>query len=252
MRRLFFLIVVILLYSFCLQRKPVTIYLAGDSTMSFFELTRSPLTGWGTPFSTFFDSSVRIINKARGGRSSRTFISENRWQQIVDSLKKGDYVFIQFGHNDEAREGPMRDRYTSIPDYRKNLVRFILETRKKKAYPVLVTPVTRLVFDSAGEVPETHPGYYEACIEIAQQYKTPLIDLDKKSRELAKEMGPQAAKLMFLYLKPGENPHYLEGIEDNTHFTEYGARKLAELVLSGVRELLPNLQQRLFVPNDEE
>src|SRR6476646_11702879 len=119
------------------ERK-VKVYLIGDSTMCTYEPSRAPLTGWGMPFVNFFDSTVEIINRARGGRSTRTFISENRWQPIADSLLEGDYVLIQFGHNDEAKEEKYKDRYTSPADYRTNLLRFIAETRRKKANPVLI------------------------------------------------------------------------------------------------------------------
>src|SRR6478672_11826514 len=131
------------------------IYLIGDSTMCTYEPDRAPLTGWGMPFAHFFDSTVTIDNRARGGRSTRTFLSENRWQPITDSLQAGDYVLIQFGHNDEAKEEKYKDRYTPVTDYKTNLQKFIRETKAKGATPVLITPVTRMRFEK-GEQVETH------------------------------------------------------------------------------------------------
>lgn len=217
-------------------KKPIKVYLIGDSTVCAYEPKRAPITGWGMPFSTFFDSTVQIDNRAKGGRSTRTFISENRWQPIVDSLREGDYVLIQFGHNDEATEEKYKDRYTPVPDYKANLIKFITETRARKAIPVLITPVTRMRFNKEGVQQETHPLYTAAVFEVGNQYKAPVIDLDKMSRDLLQQFGPEGAKLLFMQLEPGEHPSYPEGQRDNTHFNEYGARRVAELVLRGIKE----------------
>ena len=217
----------------------------GDSTMCEYDAKRAPLTGWGMPFKDYFDSSVIIDNRARGGRSTRTFISENRWQPIADSLNEGDYVLIQFGHNDEAKEEKYKDRYTPVPDYKNNLIKFITETRAKKAIPVLITPVSRLRFDKDGKQEETHAEYTAACYEVAKQYNVPLIDLDKKSRQLFQQLGPENARLLFMQLEPGENPSYPDGQKDNTHFNAYGARRIAELVLQQIQELHLELADRI-------
>lgn len=231
-------VVALVLLGFALPpKKKITVYLIGDSTVCEYEPKRAPLTGWGMPFEYFFDSTVTIDNRARGGRSTRTFLSEGRWQPIADSLQEGDYVLMQFGHNDEAREERYKDRYTPVPDYKTNLIKFITETRGKKAFPVIVTPVSRLRFGKDGKQEETHKEYTAACYEVAKQYNVPLINLDAKSRELYNQFGAQNAKLLFMQLEPGENPSYPGGQKDNTHFNEYGARKIAELVLQGVKEL---------------
>ena len=116
------------------------------------------------PFAEYFDSSVTMKNDARGGRSTRTFIAENRWQHVLDNLSEGDYVFIQFGHNDESKS--YSDRYTPPEDYRKNLIKFITESRDKKAIPVLITPVSRRKFDSTGNALETHAVYSKIVHEV--------------------------------------------------------------------------------------
>lgn len=240
---------VLLLLAFAFPpKKKIRVWLIGDSTLCPYELTRAPITGWGMPFANFFDSSVVIDNRAKGGRSTRTFLSENRWQPIENSLQEGDYVFIQFGHNDEAKEPQYAARYTPVPDYKINLIKFVSETRAKKANPVIVTPVTRMRFDKAGIQQETHAEYTAACYEISKQLDVPLIDLDKKSRELVQQFGPENAKLLFMQLEPGEHPNYPEGQKDNTHFNEFGARKIAELVLAGIKELHLELADRIVKP----
>ena len=237
-----------LLTAFIPPKKKIKVYLIGDSTMCTYEPSRAPVTGWGMPFATFFDNSVTIDNRARGGRSTRTFLSENRWQPVADSLQEGDYVLMQFGHNDEAKEPQYAARYTPVPDYKINLIKFITETRAKKATPVLITPVTRMKFDKEGNIQETHTEYSAACYEVAKQFNVPLIDLDKKSRELLQQLGPENAKLLFMQLAPGEHPNYPEGQKDNTHFNEFGARKIAQLVLAGIRELNLELTDRIVKP----
>lgn len=227
-------------------KKKIRVYLIGDSTMCLYEPNRAPLTGWGMPFVNFFDSSVVIDNRARGGRSTRTFISERRWQPIADSLQEGDYVLVQFGHNDEAKEEKYKDRYTPVADYKTNLIKFITETRNKKAIPVLITPVTRMRFDKEGKIQETHIEYSAAVWEIGKEYKTPVIDLDARSRELLQQLGAQNSKMLFMQLDSLENPNYPQGQKDNTHFNEYGARRMAELVLAEIKSLNLELADRVI------
>lgn len=241
--------VILLLVSFVFPpRKKIKVWLIGDSTMCTYEPNRSPLAGWGMPFAYFFDSSVIIDNRARGGRSTRTFINENRWKPIAESLQEGDYVLIQFGHNDEAKEPQYKERYTAVPDYKNNLIKFITETREKKAFPVLITPVTRMRFDKEGNIQETHKEYSAAVWEIGKEYNAPVIDLDAKSRDLLDELGPVNSKLLFMQLDSLEHPNYPTGQKDNTHFNEYGARRIAELVLAEIRKLNLELAGRIYMP----
>ncbi len=214
----------------------ITVWLAGDSTVCDQPLDRSPVTGWGTPFASFFDSTVVVKNHAKGGRSTRTFISEGRWETIKKEMKAGDYVFIQFGHNDEAKEPQYKDRYTPVPDYKKNLALMIADTRAHNATPVLVKPVSRMRFSNDGTALETHTDYTAAVWEIGKQYKVPVIDLDAHSRKLLQQLGPEPSKMLFMYLDSMQHPHYPNGKKDGTHFNEYGARRMAELVLAEIRK----------------
>ena len=220
--------------------------MAGDSTMANKEVKAYPETGWGMPFAYFFDSTITVDNRAKNGRSTRTFISEGLWQKLIDDVKPGDYVFIQFGHNDESKE--KTDRYTSPEEYKTNLVRFITETRNKKANPVLLTPVTRRQFDSTGHIKETHLIYSELVREVAKEQNVPMIDMDEKSKALVQQFGPENSKLLFMQLEPGEHPNYPDGRNDNTHFNELGARKIAQLALAGIKELYLDLANHIRPP----
>lgn len=242
------LLTLFFLSAFTDPSRPVHVYMIGDSTMCEYPVNRTPLAGWGMPFKYFFDSTVTVVNRARGGRSTRTFLEENRWQPIADSLQEGDYVLIQFGHNDEAREEIYRARYTPVPDYKKNLIRFITETRQKKAIPVLITPVTRMIFDSENNIKETHKEYSAAVWEIGREYQTPVIDLDTRSRDLLQTLGPTCSKMLFMHLDTLEHPNYPNGQRDHTHFNEYGARRMAEIVLAEMRALQLGLTNRIVVP----
>lgn len=214
--------------------KRISVYLVGDSTIANKEVKAYPETGWGMPFSYFFDENVKVDNRAMNGRSTRTFIEEGRWQSVSDSLREGDYVLIQFGHNDEVKT---KKSYIDEAGFQANLIRFVNETRAKKAYPVLITPVARRSFDAAGKIQETHAAYSELVRVVAKEQNVPLIDLDKRSQALLQSFGVETSKLLFLHLQPDEHPNYPAGKEDNTHFSELGARKMAELVLADLKAL---------------
>jgi lysophospholipase L1-like esterase len=236
----------LLMLTAAVQRvKPITVYLIGDSTIANKATTAFPETGWGMPFKHFFDSSVTVDNRAKNGRSTRTFLSENLWQPIADNLKEGDYVFIQFGHNDESKEKV--DRYTSPETYQQNLTRFISETRERKAIPILLTPVSRRKFID-GKAVETHAEYTPLVIQVAKEQHVPLIDLDTKSRALYQSLGEEQSRLLFLHLQPGEHPNYPDGKEDNTHFSEAGARKIAQLILAEIKLQKLDLADRIVKP----
>lgn len=234
-----------LLGSFMLPEKKIKIFLAGDSTMSIKETRYYPETGWGMPFVYFWDSSVTVINKAKNGRSTSSFRNEGLWKQILDEGSEGDYVFIQFGHNDEV---PTKKTYTTESEFRNNLTRFVQEAREKKLTPLLLTPVARRKFDSTGKVEGTHEVYAQIVRDVARELQVYLIDLDRKSQELYQQMGVTNSRLLFVQLKPGEHPNYPNGKEDNTHFSELGARLIAQLVLQELKALNTGLSSRIYTP----
>jgi lysophospholipase L1-like esterase len=231
-------------------KRGIRVYLIGDSTISIKAVSAYPETGWGMPFATFFDSGVVVDNRAKNGRSTRTFLSENLWQPVAAEMQAGDYVFIQFGHNDESKEKV--DRYTTPAEYKKNLLRFILETRARGGFPVLLTPVSRRKFDSSGTALETHAEYAPLVLQVAKAERVPLIDLNERSKALYQEMGVATSKLLFLQLEPREHPNYPEGKVDNTHFSELGARKIAQVVLQEMRALGLPLVQHVRKPAEKK
>ncbi len=221
--------------TFALGKEPLTIFLAGDSTMAEKAADKRPETGWGEKLQGYFDAAdVKVVNVAKNGRSSRSYIAEKLWQGIIDKLKKGDYVFIQFGHNDQ-KEGT--ERYASPADYKLNLMKFVNEVREKQAHPVLFTPVVRRRFDDKGNFYDTHGGYPDAVRLLAKELKVPLIDMHRSSEALLKRYGVDESRKLFLQLKPAENANYPKGVEDNTHFNDRGASEMAALVIDAIREL---------------
>jgi lysophospholipase L1-like esterase len=160
----------------------------------------------------------------------------------VQNAEAGDYVFIQFGHNDEV---PTKKSYTTEDEFRANLVKFINDVKTKNATPVLLTPVARRKFDSNGHIEGTHEVYSQIVRRVAANEKVLLIDLDKKSQELYQQFGMEKSELLFLHLQKGEHPNYPDGKEDNTHFSELGARQIAELVLHEIKENIPELTRRI-------
>ena len=243
-KKMLFILCVMLIGCFAqIATEHITIYMIGDSTMADKPTDDNPERGWGQIFPIFFDGSVTIQNHAKNGRSTRTFIQENRWQPIVDILKPGDYVFIQFGHNDGSKEKV--DRYTPPEDYRTNLIKFIMESRGKKAQPILCTPIMRRRFDDYGKFFDTHGVYPEIVRELAAEYNIPLIDLHRKSEKLIVDAGPDNSKKIFLWIEPGKYKSIPVGKQDNTHFSEYGAVQMAQLAVEAIRELKVDLVNHL-------
>lgn len=225
-----------------IKDEPLKVYLIGDSTMSVKLEKNYPETGWGMPFVHFFDSTVVVDNRAQNGRSTRTFMEENRWAPVVSTLRPGDYVFIQFGHNDEI---PTKKSATTEEQFKHFLIKYVSDTRSKKAHPVLLTSVARRKFDDQGKVVGTHDVYAQIVRDVAIQTNTPLIDMDKKSQQLLQELGPEKSIFLFNHLKAGEHPNYPRGKVDDTHFNELGARLMAQLVLAEIKALNLELASRI-------
>jgi lysophospholipase L1-like esterase len=235
MKLLLILFLIVPLTSMSAQSLPVTVFIAGDSTAAAKQPDKRPETGWGEMLEQHFTpGKVRVDNRAMNGRSTKTFIGEGRWQSIVDDLKRGDYVFIQFGHNDESKE--KGDRYTPPDDYRKNLTRFVDEVRAKGGNPVLLTPVMRRRFDKDGKFHDTHGEYPDIVRSVAKEQNVPLIDMHRMSEAVIVRYGVDHSGKLFLQLKPGENPNYPNGVDDNTHFSPLGAEEMAKLAVDGIRE----------------
>jgi len=228
------------------EKKKITLWLCGDSTVSIKETNAFPETGWGMPFAYFWDSTVTVQNLAKNGRSTSSFRNEGLWKKVMDEARDCDYVFVQFGHNDEV---PTKKTYTTETEFKNNLKQYVSEARGKKAIPVLLTPMARRSFDSlSGKIKGTHDVYAQIIRDVAKEDKVVLFDMDKITQQLYQQMGVENSKLLFNHLRPGEHPNYPEGKEDNTHFSELGARKVAQLVLEEIKKQIPELADRIFKP----
>lgn len=203
--------------------------------MSIKEVKDYPETGWGMPFSYFFDDTIVVDNRAQNGCSTKTFKSEQRWQKILDVLKANDYVIIQFGHNDQSKA--KTDRYTTPAEFSANLEQFIEQVRAKKAHPILMTPITRRNFDDKGNIAETHPIYADAVRSVAAQTQISFVDMDKVTQRYFQDLGDAGSALRFMHLAANTHPNYPNGVNDNTHLNELGARDVAQLVLAQLRSM---------------
>ncbi|MFB5269611.1 rhamnogalacturonan acetylesterase [Paenibacillus enshidis] len=213
----------------------LTLFLAGDSTVTDQPASGYPYAGWGQMLPALFKHDVCVDNHAVSGRSSRSFIEEGRLDALLTRMKAGNFLLIQFGHNDEKAD-PQRgtDAHTTYKEY---LRRYIDAARAVQAQPVLITPVQRRYFDEEGRLLDTHGEYISAVRELAVECGVPLIDLAEKTRILLETVGPEGSKELFMWTLPGEYLNFPAGTEDNTHFQETGAARIAELVVEAVREL---------------
>jgi lysophospholipase L1-like esterase len=219
----------VLLFQYCTSGKePFTIYTIGDSTMADKKPDVYPETGWCQVLGSYFDETVTVENHARNGRSSKSFIDEGRWQAVLDSLEPGDFVFIQFGHNDQKQYDSTRYT-TAFSTYTENLQRFVNQSREKGASPILFTSIVRRKFGEDGKLVDTHGDYPEATRMLAKRLDVPLIDLQKLTEEWVNSLGDEPSKEMYLWTPPSMN--YPDGRKDDTHLSEMGALSIVQLVL---------------------
>ena len=242
-----------------------TIFMIGDSTMANKPYdNEKPERGWGMALQGFFTDKIVVDNHAVNGRSSKSFIDEGRWKVVYDKIKPGDYVIIQFGHNDEK---PKADRHTDPgTTFDANLTRFIRETREKGGIPVLCNAVVRRNFllqeekndddeklrntvytgekKQEGDVlVDTHGDYVIAPRNVASATNTPFIDANRITHELEQGMGREDSKKLHMWFKPGENPSIPNGRQDNTHYNVYGAHVVAGLLVDELARQVPALRK---------
>ena len=228
------LLMLFLITSGCFAQQ-TTLYTIGDSTMANKkDPDRNPEHGWAQVLQPFFNNTIVVENKAVNGRSTKSFIAEKRWDSIYAKLKKGDYVFIEFGHNDEKIEDSVR--YTNPHTaYRYNLIRFVKESREKGATPVLLTSIARRNFNEKGVLVPTHGDYPLETRLVAQEYQVPFIDLEYYTELLEQSYGPEKSRQLHLHFKAGENPYYNKDKNDDTHLSLKGAVEIAKIVISQLK-----------------
>lgn len=213
------------------------LHLAGDSTAANKPHDPpNPEYGWGEKFPAFFRDPAVIVNHAVNGRSTKSFIDEGRWAKLVADLHAGDWVIIEFGHNDEKTEDPKR--YTAPRgEYAANLRRFIADVRAKGAFPVLATPIARRKWDAAGHLVDTHGDYPAAVREVAAETKVPLLELNGLTTALEAGHGVEGSKALHLHIAPGTYTRKPEGWQDDTHLSAYGAERVAALAVQEILRL---------------
>ncbi len=209
-----------------------TLHLIGDSTMADkAKEPANPETGWGQALPALLKpDELRVVNYAMNGRSTKSFIDEGRWAKVVAALHAGDFVIIQFGHNDEKADKPA---VYAAPRgaYQENLRRFVREAREHGAAPILATPVARRKWSEAGELVDTHGDYPAALRAVAVEEKVPLLELNVLTTELERGHGVEGSKRLHLYYAGGVYERWKEPVKDDTHYSEYGAARVAALAV---------------------
>ncbi|MEH7493532.1 rhamnogalacturonan acetylesterase [Neobacillus niacini] len=213
----------------------ITIYIAGDSTAAIKLPEKRPETGWGEAFQAYFKENVKIENRAINGRSTKSFIKEGHLAAIEKTIQPGDYLVIQFGHNDQKIEDPERGTHP-YRDYQENLYQYIQAAYQKNAYPLLLTSVTRRKFENEKIDSMSVGDYPQAMIQFAEKYQVPVLDIHKITTEFMAKAGDEESKKYYLHLPPGQSENYPEGITDNTHFNEDGAKKVAQIIIKAIQQ----------------
>ncbi len=243
MRKLIF---ILLFTTACLSygQEKIRLYIAGDSTAQTYDRERDGLiTGWGQMIGECFTDAVEIRNHAIGGRSTKSFLAEGRWDRILNEIRPGDYVFIQFGHNDTSTNP---ERHASPEEYQANLRRFIEEAREKGARPVILTSIVMRTFDRSVLKDDRLRAYPAYARIVAREEGVPMIDAYVKTRDLILIMGNEPSKKLYMWLEPGEDPKKPDGAKDDTHLREEGAWAVARLIAEGIQELqLEGLSEHL-------
>ena len=261
----------LMLSVFTSEKRVITIFTIGDSTMANKSLVGgNPERGWGQMLSRYFSADIVIDNHAVNGRSSKSFIDEGRWDKVLEKLKKGDYVFIQFGHNDEKSD---EKRHTDPgTTFDANLKRFVEEARAKGAIPVLFNSIVRRNFgktnadavaqavvqddiregidpnapqaeEKAGaRLIDTHGAYLDSPRNVARELDVPFVDLNRVTHDLVERMGPETSKQLFVWVAPNTVPALPDGREDNTHLNVRGAATVAWLAVQEVIKVVPALK----------
>lgn len=270
LKNIIYLVIVVITLSAFKRDNTITIFMIGDSTMANKPIKNGNLErGWGMALQCYFDEGIIVDNHAVNGRSSKSFIDEGRWKVVVDKIKPGDYVFIQFGHNDEK---PKADRHTDPGStFDDNLRKFIRETREKGGIPVLFNSVVRRNFlksapdndddealrnttgptkiqsNEEGDIlVDTHGDYVVAPRNVAKEMNVPFVDANKITHDLEQGLGKEKSKKLHMWFLPGEEPSVPKGRQDNTHYSVYGAHVVARLLTDAIAKEVPALRKHIL------
>jgi len=228
--------------------RPAHFFLAGDSTMANkAPAPENPEHGWGEALQFFLGSNIVVDNRALNGRSTLSFRSEGHWEDLLGDLMEGDWVLIQFGHNDEKSQDPTRYAEAHTV-YRENLIRFILEVRERGGNPLLAPPIVRRLFDGTGQLIPTHGDYPVVVREVARSENVPLIDLHARTRDFVQQLGEVGSKDFYLWPAAGKYARFPEGTEDNTHLSLWGASLVAQMAVEEIARFEPALSNAVKKP----
>ncbi len=220
----------------------IVLRLMGDSTMADKDLSyENPERGWGQRLKSHVDTNVIVANYAQNGRSTKSVQTLGIWDNVKRDLKAGEYLFIQFGHNDSKEDDP--ERYAAPwGDYQKNIRLFIDHALSVGAKPVLFTPVSRRWFDGEGKLKTNCHGDYPAAVTaVAKEYNLPIIDANTITQEWLISLGDEVSRQYYMWIDKGTNPRHPDGKVDNTHTKINGARKIVELLLPEIVKIIPEL-----------
>lgn len=195
---------------------------------------RRPETGWGEFLQDqFHPDRVLVDNRAKRGSSTRAFLSEGLWAALIANVKAGDWVIVQFGHND----GSIDEEQTPPAEYRANFLRFVSDIRARNGFPLLATPIVVRKFNREGSLQDTHGPYPDFVRQAARETNTPLLDMQAISARVVTEYGVEGSRELFQHLAPGQHPNYPAGLADNIHLSPKGALVLAQRAGQGMRDL---------------
>ncbi len=232
--KIFILFTTFALLSFQTPKEKVRLFIAGDSTAQTYKENETLMRGWGQMLQHFFTDEVKVVNHAIGGRSTKTFIGEGRWDSLLGEIQPGDYVIIQFGHNDASTRP---ERHTSYVDYKQNLIQFVNETRAKGGNPILATSIVMRTFKDGNLIDDRLKAYPAVTRMVAGEYNVPLIDANVVTRDLVLMLGDEASKPFYRWLGPGVDKSKPEGVQDDTHMNELGANQVAMFIAEGIQKL---------------
>lgn len=221
-------------------RDAITVFLAGDSTVT--DQANEPYAGWGQMLPRFFGRGVAVSNQAESGLALFSFERQKRLEKIRSMMKKGDYLFVQFGHNDQKDKRPGAGPFTS---YQANLKRFVAVARDKDVIPVLVTPMERRRFDKDGKPTPTLSDYAAAVRQVGAEEKVPVIDLHSMSLKFYAALGPEKSVKAFAHYPANTFPGQDKALRDDTHHNAYGGYELARCVVEGIQTNVPALAVHL-------
>ncbi len=246
--------------------KTTTVFIIGDSTAANKKIDEGKQErGWGMVLQGFFSEEIYVENHAVNGRSTKSFIDEGRWDVVLSRIKSGDYVIIQFGHNDEK---PQPERHTDAgTTFDANLTKFVEETREKGGIPILMSPVVRRNFhikaeeqaddealrdskfhfeeENSDTLADTHGAYRFSARNVAAETQCVYVDANKITHDIEQSFGVEGSRKLHMWFKPGEHPSMPEGRQDNTHYSVFGAHVVASALSKALAEKIPQLAKSL-------